>query len=151
MTPPTILHAGLLAQRLGGLWTGVLIAGSSGAGKSDLMIRAMDAGFRLVSDDRTLVWACAGALFGRAPESIAGLIELRGLGVVREPGVRLAQIVLMVRCEDEGVQIERSPDDAFETVGELRVPAICLRALDASAPVKLGRALRSLGHGRAGA
>ncbi len=47
-----ILHAGLVALRLEGVWRGALIAGPSGVGKSDLALRAIEAGFRLVADDR---------------------------------------------------------------------------------------------------
>jgi serine kinase of HPr protein (carbohydrate metabolism regulator) len=50
-----ILHAGLVALRLAGFWRGALICGPSGAGKSDLALKALDAGFRLVADDR-VVW-----------------------------------------------------------------------------------------------
>ena len=57
-----ILHAGLLAIYLNGAWRGVLIEGASGAGKSDLAIRLLEQGFRLVADDRVLVWSCDGAL-----------------------------------------------------------------------------------------
>ena len=77
-----ILHAGLIARRLNGYWHGVLIEGPAGAGKSDLALRALDLGFRLVSDDRTQVFAALGRLFGRAPDSLSGQIEVRGLGVV---------------------------------------------------------------------
>ena len=52
-----IAHAGLLAQRIGGRWKGALIEGPSGAGKSDLALKALDAGFRLVADDRVMFQA----------------------------------------------------------------------------------------------
>ena len=57
-----IRHAGLIARRMGGVWRGVLIEGPSGAGKSDLALRALDQGFRLVADDRVVVWTDAGRL-----------------------------------------------------------------------------------------
>ena len=60
-----ILHAGLVARRQDGYWRGVLIEGASGAGKSDLALRALDHGFRLVADDRVVVWASGGALYGQ--------------------------------------------------------------------------------------
>ena len=52
-----------------GGWRGALIEGPSGAGKSDLALRALDAGFRLVADDRVVVWTSGGRLFGRAPDA----------------------------------------------------------------------------------
>ena len=50
-----IHHAGLLARWTGGHWRGVLIEGESGSGKSDLALRALDDGWSLVADDRTLL------------------------------------------------------------------------------------------------
>ena len=142
-----ILHAGLIALRVCGAWRGALITGSSGAGKSDLMLRALDCGFRLVADDRTLVWTSDGRPFGRAPETLGGLIELRGVGVLAEPALPMAEIGLVVRCEPASEGIERMPDEAFETVAGARAPLLRIHALDASAGVKLGRALFRLGQG----
>ena len=87
-----ILHAGLIALRLDGGWTGALVLGEAGAGKSDLMLRALGAGFRLVADDRTVVWLSQGRPFGRAPERLLDLIEIRGLGVVQETAQPVAEM-----------------------------------------------------------
>ncbi len=145
-----ILHAGLIALRDQGVWRGVLLRGEAGSGKSDLMLRALSAGFRLVADDRTLVWRSAAALFGRAPEALCGLIELRGLGVVREEALPLSQIALVVRCERPEA-VERMPDAEFETHFGVAAPLLRIHALDASAPAKLSRALKRLGAGRGAA
>lgn len=145
-----ILHAGLIALRPPGAWRGVLVLGDSGSGKSDLMLRAIGEGFRLVADDRTVVWASQGRVFGRAPEALSGLIELRGVGVLREPSIWLAEIALVVRCEPREA-LERTPEDAAETVAGIDVPLLRLHAPDASAPAKLGRALNRLGRGRGAA
>ena len=145
-----ILHAGLIACRIGGAWLGALVLGEAGVGKSDLMLRAIDQGFRLVADDRTMAWRSAGRLFGRAPERLSGLIELRGLGVLPEPALPMSEIALAVRCEPpDGV--ERMPDPAFEDIAGTPVPLLRIHALDASAPAKLGRALNHLGRGRGAA
>ncbi len=143
-----ILHAGLIALRAHGSWRGALICGPSGAGKSDLMLRALDRGFRLVADDRTLVWISQGRLFGRAPEILGGLIELRGVGVLGEPSLPMAEIGLAWRCEPASVDLERIPENAFETICGAQVPLLRAHALDASAPAKLGRALLRLGCSR---
>ncbi len=147
-----ILHAGLVALRAGGGWKGALILGSSGAGKSDLMLRAMEQGLRLVADDRTVVWASGGRLYGRAPEPLAGLIEVRGLGVLEDQAhLPLAEVVVVAHCEAKGAALERLPEPAAECFEGVSVPALRLGALEASAPAKLGRALWRLGQGRRGA
>jgi len=60
----------------------ILISGRSGSGKSDLALRLIDRGARLVSDDYTLVRRVSGRLLATAPDTIAGKIEVRGLGVM---------------------------------------------------------------------
>jgi len=140
-----ILHAGLMALRLGGYWRAALILGRSGAGKSDLALRALDAGFRLVADDRVAVWTSGGALFGRAPEPLRGLIEARGHGVVAEPALAFAEIVLAAQCVRRGAEIERMPEPVrFETAG-VELPLVGIDPFEASAPAKLRRALQHLG------
>ena len=146
-----ILHAGLIAMRLDRAWRGVLVLGAAGSGKSDLMLRALDAGFRLVADDRVLVWRSAQTPYGRAPDPLSGLIELRGLGVIQEPALPMAEIALAVRCLPPGEVMERMPDPGFEEIAGLRVQALAIHALDASAPAKLSRALNRLGRDRGAA
>ena len=141
-----ILHGGLLALRLDGLWRGALILGPSGAGKSDLALRAIELGFRLVADDRVTVWTSGGALYGRAPDPLSDLIEARGHGVGAEPSVGFARIVLAVRCVAAGEAIERMPEPEAEIVEGTALPLIRLDPREPSAPAKLRRALLHLGH-----
>lgn len=142
-----ILHAGLVSTYVAGAWRGVLIEGASGTGKSDLALRLLDQGFRLVADDRVLLWACDGALYGRSPDSLANLIEVRGLGICAEPALPFSRIVLAARCEPA----ERLPDPAFGVYVGLSVPVVSIHPLEASAPAKLRRALQHLGGGAEGA
>ena len=137
-----IAHAGLIATRAGGSWRGgpwrgVLIEGPAGAGKSDLALRALDAGFRLVADDRVALWTCDGRLFGCAPPALAGLIEARGLEILRVAALPLAEVVLVARCG----QPERLPPRRFSEILGIVLPMIELAAREASAPAKLARAV----------
>lgn len=92
------IHAS--AVRFGG--TGVLIRGASGAGKSRLAQMLLLRGglfgheARLVADDRVLLEELDGRLIARAPEAIAGLIEVRGLGIVRFPHLSDAALDLVI-------------------------------------------------------
>lgn len=142
-----IRHAGLVALRLDGRWRGALIEGPSGSGKSDLALRCLDAGLRLVADDRTVVFVSEGRLFGRAPDALWGLVEHRGLGVMTHPAVDVAEIVLVVRCEASPGAVERLPDPAVQTVLGVPAPLLRLWPFEGSAPAKLSRALEVLGHG----
>lgn len=132
-----IVHAGLIARRGGGFWRGVLIEGPSGAGKSDLALRALSEGFRLVADDRVLLWTSGGRLFGRAPDTLRGAIEVRGLDVIRQPALAMSQVALVVRS---GVA-ERIPQlQVVEMLG-ISTPLLELDLHAPSAPAKLSRAL----------
>lgn len=134
-----IRHGGLIARRIGGLWRGVLIEGPSGAGKSDLALRALDQGFRLVADDRVLLWAQGGRLWGRGPDTLAGLLEVRGLDVVREAAVGLCEVALVVRLGTP----DRMPGVTTETILGVDVPLLAADPFELSAPAKLGRALEA--------
>jgi serine kinase of HPr protein (carbohydrate metabolism regulator) len=134
-----IRHAGLIARRMGGLWRGVLLEGPSGAGKSDLALRALDQGFRLVADDRVVVWTDAGRLFGRAPDTLSGLIEVRGVDVLRIEPVAYCEIVLVARLQVP----ERIPDSATEAVLGLAIPLLSVAPFETSAPAKLSRAMEA--------
>jgi len=134
-----IRHAGLIARRQDGVWRGAMIEGPSGSGKSDLALRALDHGFRLVADDRVLVWADAGRLYGRAPDTLRGLIEVRGLDVIAVEPLALCEIALLVRLEAP----ERIPDPATETVLGVSIPLLAVNPFEASAPAKLSRALEA--------
>lgn len=141
-----ILHAGLLA-RFDGAWRGVLIEGPSGAGKSDLALRGLEAGFRLVADDRVMVWRSGDAAYGRAPETLAGLIEVRGIGVIGAPVLPFCRIVLRIELSGPGQSIERLPEPAFSPLVGVDLPLIRLAPFEASAPAKLAAIMHRLGAG----
>jgi serine kinase of HPr protein (carbohydrate metabolism regulator) len=135
-----VVHAGLIAQRLDGRWRGALIEGPSGVGKSDLALRALDRGFRLVADDRVILWVSDGRLYGRAPGPLHGLIEIRGHDVTGEPALPFCEVALVLQPGTP----ERLPDPlAVERIG-VSLPLLTLAYREASAPAKLGRALAAL-------
>ena len=140
MTAP-VLHATLVARWQDGAWCGLLLRGPSGAGKSALALRCLEAGWRLVADDRVLVWTSGGRLYGRAHPRLEGLIEARGLGILPVPHLDWAEIRLAADLVHEEGAVERMPGArAIELVGVV-VPMVALWAHDAAAPAKLARAL----------
>ena len=140
-----IVHAGLIALYDRGAWKGVLIEGASGSGKSDLALRCLTLGFRLVADDRVSLWATGGRLWGCAPPVLDGLIEARGLGIIPASARSFAEIRVVVECLAGAEAPERLPDPAFRTLLGVRLPLARVRPLEASAPEKLIRALSLLG------
>lgn len=70
----------------------LLLLGPSGAGKSDLLLRLIDQGFALVADDQVVVEQG----LARPPEALAGLLEVRGLGLFHLPYVAPARLRLVV-------------------------------------------------------
>ncbi len=72
---------------------GVLLLGSPGSGKSDLLLRLLDLGFELVADDRVEI----DGRQERAPAALGGLLEVRGLGIVRLAHRGTASLVLAVQ------------------------------------------------------
>jgi serine kinase of HPr protein (carbohydrate metabolism regulator) len=128
-------HATVVARRTADGWRGVLLTGPSGAGKSDLALRLIDAGWRLVVDDYAHVWASGEAVYAAAPETIAGRIEARGLGIVSaawRPSVRIALVVDCVQAATE-----RLPEPAVETVVGVDLPRLILDVRPASAATTL--------------
>ncbi len=87
-----ILHASCVAVE----GRGLLILGPSGAGKSALAIRLIALGALLVSDDRTRLTARDGSLEAVCPSPAQhGLIEARGLGILRAPAVDSVRLALV--------------------------------------------------------
>lgn len=119
-------------------------------GKSDLALRVLARGGRLVADDRVRVWASGGRLFGRAPAILAGLVEARGLGVGAARSIPMAEIVLAVDLRPPTEQLERMPDPATVVLAGVELPLILLSPREESAPAKLEFALQAatLGAGR---
>ncbi|KQN83957.1 aldolase [Sphingomonas sp. Leaf67] len=128
MTEPPI-HAGCVAIR----GVGVLIAGPSGSGKSDLALRLIERGGVLVSDDYTLLHVEAGTLHATAPATIAGRIEVRGLGIVDRPTIASIPVALFV----EAGTPDRLPEPMTRTLAGIAIPAYRLALLEASAPAKI--------------
>jgi len=116
---------------------GVLIAGKSGSGKSDLALRLIDAGAMLVSDDRTVLSLLDGALMASPPPQIAGMIEVRGLGILRVPYDSSVNVTLHVRLVDETEKPERLPEEENIVLMGLAVRSIGLHAQEASAAAKV--------------
>ncbi len=128
---------------------GVLILGDSGAGKSDLVLRLVDDGAKLVADDRTELYVSRGVLHARAPKSIAGLLEVRGIGIVALPFAKDVTLDLAITL---GTQPQRLPDAAFyKPPAPLKtakaLPFIMLDGALPGAPARIRLALAAFSKG----
>jgi serine kinase of HPr protein (carbohydrate metabolism regulator) len=136
-----IVHAGCVARQVRGTWAAVLVTGASGSGKSDLILRLMERGWSLIGDDRVHLWESAGRLYAKAPDTLAGLIEARGIDVFPRRRRELAPVRLVVACVDPEFPLQRIPKRGVESLAGVAVEGIGLRALEASAPAKVELAL----------
>lgn len=110
----------------------VLVVGPPGSGKSDLVLRLIARGFDLVADDqvdiREGVVSC--------PPELAGMLEARGLGIVRLPYCRQANLALIVEL---GCPAERMPAPLAHP--EFDRPVVRIDTAAASAPERVALAL----------
>jgi serine kinase of HPr protein (carbohydrate metabolism regulator) len=130
---------------------GVLLLGDSGAGKSDLALRLIVLGAELVADDRVDLFVTRGRLKARAPRTIRGLIEIRGLGIVEIPyteQVRVALAVQLVRKTAERLPRHDVyvPPAGIALPASARPPLIRIAAFEISAAQKLIAAAAAFAH-----
>ncbi len=147
VTVTTFVHATCVAlQASGRRWRGVLLRGPSGAGKSDFALRLVDAGARLVADDQTALSRRGHSLIAAPPGTISGLMEVRGIGIVKVGRPRLLARVPISLLVDlvPPEKIERMPEPAREDLLGVELPVVRLAPFEASAPAKLRLALAQI-------
>lgn len=123
--------------------SGVLLQGPSGAGKSDLALRLIDRGALLVADDYTSLRREGERLLAMPPPAIAGLLEVRGVGIIRLPVAPLPVPLVLVVTLTEAAHVPRLPDeDATLSLLGIALPWRCLAPFEASAVAKVQLAVR---------
>ena len=115
---------------------GILIRGASGAGKSSLALRLVDAGGSLIADDRTALRFEKNQLLASPPLAIAGLIEIRGLGLRHMAFVKESRIDFCLDCAAYQT-IARMPENATVTLHGAALPLYQIDPFEAAAVAKI--------------
>ncbi|MET4127721.1 HPr kinase/phosphatase C-terminal domain-containing protein [Roseovarius sp. MBR-6] len=116
--PGEVIHGSCVA--LAG--RAVLIRGASGAGKSALALRLIALGAGLVADDRTRIWRAGAQVMADAPDTIRGLIEARGVGILHLDATGPAPLALVVDLDARAEG--RLPVQKTTVLAGLRVPLV---------------------------
>lgn len=119
-----------------GGWSGLLLRGAPGSGKSDLALRLLDGGARLVADDQTELRRIDGALVACAPVALAGKIEVRGIGIMDVPWLESVAVTLVCDLVNGG-EVARLPEPRHVTIADVALPLLAVAPFEASAAAKL--------------
>ena len=107
----------------------VLIRGPAGSGKSQLVWDLLQSALpftRLVADDRAYVEACAGRLLVRPAPALAGMLEIRGLGIRRLPYEGVAAVGLVVDLAAEDAARQPGQEAGKAVIGGVSLPRLAV-------------------------
>jgi serine kinase of HPr protein (carbohydrate metabolism regulator) len=143
MSAPSLSSETVHASAVAIAGRAVLIGGRSGHGKSDLALRLIDRGARLISDDYTFVRRIEGRAIASAPPTIIGKIEIRGVGLVELETEQDVPVALYI-------DLDATPERLPESGGALMlagvsIPTVAMNGLEGSAPLKVEAALKLFG------
>jgi hypothetical protein len=155
--PHVLVHAtsivlGTASTPFGGAVEGaVLLLGEAGAGKSDVALRLIAMGARLLADDQTQLFADGGRLFAEGVSSLHGRMEIRGVGIVALKAAGPAPVILAVMLNAQA-QIPRLPEPLrYALPAPLEAlegpPLLHLSPFEAATPAKIAAAAAALSRG----
>jgi HPr kinase/phosphorylase len=130
--PPSSLAVQAVCARW--LGRGILLRGAPASGKSDLLLRLLEAGADLLADDLVRLEVRNGRLIAR-PVAHRGLVELRGQGLVRLPALGASPVDLVVDCRRR-LDV-RLPAPSAERLLDVTLPRLLLVCREASALARL--------------
>ncbi|MGI8944059.1 MAG: HPr kinase/phosphorylase [Qipengyuania sp.] len=119
----------------------IMIEGPPGSGKSSLALALLDRGAALVGDDGIELEQSEGLLMAAPPPTIAGKLEVRGVGIVERPSQH-APVALILSLD---AQAPRTPELAIREVLGNAIPALAFRPGDANQAIRAELALEQFG------
>lgn len=107
---------------------GILLLGASGSGKSDLCLRLISGqGAELVADDRVDLIVSRETIYASAPEILAGMLEVRGVGILKLPSLRRSRLDLAVELVSAPQEVERRRSRLFGSSAAANCPCcVCI-------------------------
>lgn len=127
---------------------GCLLVGPSGSGKSRLAAECLALGGKLVADDKVLLTLESGMLMGGTSRATQGVIELRGVGLAKQPDAALRQVIHVAVALVPLEQVERLPSWQKTTLLGVDIPVIQLPAVPHTNALFLSAAVRAVYEGR---
>ena len=113
---------------------GILIAGPSGVGKSSLALRLIDEGATLIADDQVVLESSNDGLIASPLPQGAGLLEIRGIGIMRLPFIAKVPVRFYVELVTDPSSLERLPSPKTHSFLDCKLPAYKLWGQSACAP-----------------
>jgi serine kinase of HPr protein (carbohydrate metabolism regulator) len=126
---------------------GVLIRGAPASGKSDLALRLLDRDADLIADDQVALRRDGNTVLASAPRTIAGKLEVRGIGIIGVRCITGVPVCLVVDLAAAGDAIERMPLRASTTLLGIAIPLIHLQPFEVSAAAKVRLAAAAAAKG----
>ena len=148
--PAEIIQGSLVALAVDpdGPLAGVLLRGPSGTGKSDLALRLIEAcpwrRTRLVADDGVSLQEEAGRLIALCPPAIAGVLEVRGVGLVQRPFAPAITLRLLLALGDTPRRLPQLARERLVSSSAIALPVLPFNPFELSAPEKVRMAVRDI-------